>query len=460
MRPFPPRPVPGSAPRRDGIFVKVLLSAFQCCPDRGSEPGIGWHWATALTEIGHDVTVLTASAFREPILAVDPQGIDFRFIDFPRSPLHHFSYRAEVYDVYLRWQAAALKHVQESQQQYDVAHHVVYGGLHLGSMLWKLPIPLIYGPIGGGQTAPANYWRYFGADWPAERVRTALTGPLLKLNRCRQTIRNAAVTLVCNSETEVASRRLGARDVRFMLPDGLPGDGLAGARRQPTGIPTVFWVGRLLPRKAPVLAIEAFAELRRTMPARMVIAGDGPMRAQVHATVERLGLTQDVEILGGVPLDDVMRLYDSASVFLFTSLRESFGTPFLEALGRGLPTVALSLGGIADADVGPAALKIKLTPRPRDLPGQIATALRTVLRDKKWELRSEAAVKWAAEWTWPIKAASATKIYQEIAAMQSLMSRIAALVPVSPADDARSPRDRHRSQLGDPGSGSRITATS
>ena len=135
MRPFPPRLVPGSMPRRDGIFVKVLLSAFQCCPDLGSEPGIGWHWATALTEIGHDVTVLTASVFREPILAADPRGIDFRFIDFPRSPLHHFSSRAEVYDVYLRWQAAALKHAQASQQQYDVTHHVVYGGLHLGSML-------------------------------------------------------------------------------------------------------------------------------------------------------------------------------------------------------------------------------------------------------------------------------------------------------------------------------------
>jgi glycosyltransferase involved in cell wall biosynthesis len=240
-----------------------------------------------------------------------------------------------------------------------------------------------------------------------------------------------------------------------MLPDGLPGDGLAGARRQPTGIPTVFWVGSLLPRKAPVLAIEAFAELRRTMPARMIIAGDGPMRAQVHATVERLGLTQDVEILGGVPLDDVMRLYDSASVFLFTSLRESFGTPFLEALGRGLPAVALSLGGIADADVGPAALKIELAARPRDLPGQIAAALRTVLRDKKWELRSEAAVKWAAEWTWPIKAASATKIYQEITKMQSLMSRLAALVPVSPENDARTPRVRHRSQLR--GSGKRFS---
>ena len=88
------------------------------------------------------------------------------------------------------------------------------------------------------------------------------------------------------------------------------------------------------------------------MPARLIIAGDGPLRAQVRAKIERLGLTEDVQMLGKVPLEDIRSLYDSASVLLFTSLRESFGAPFIEALGRGLPAVALDLAGIADADVG------------------------------------------------------------------------------------------------------------
>ncbi|HKB40110.1 MAG TPA: hypothetical protein VKD72_26985, partial [Gemmataceae bacterium] len=128
------------------------------------------------------MTVLTSSTYRELILAEGPQGADFQFIDVPASPLRRFSPRLEVYDVYRRWQDAALRHVEVQQQQYDVAHHVTWGGLHLGSMLWRLPVPLIYGPIGGGQTAPANYWRYFGRDWPAETLRTASTGSLLKLN--------------------------------------------------------------------------------------------------------------------------------------------------------------------------------------------------------------------------------------------------------------------------------------
>jgi glycosyltransferase involved in cell wall biosynthesis len=395
--------------------VKVLLSVFHCRPGAGSEPGTGWHFSTALADLGHDVTVLTSSCNREAILAAGVQGIDFRFIDEFTTPLGRIAPDYATVYVYLRWQDSALRYVEESRQQYDVAHHVTWGGLYLGSRLWRLPVPLVYGPVGGGQVAPANYWRYFGRDWPEEIVRTALTGPLLKLNsRCRQTIRNSAVTLVNNSATAAACHRLGAADVRYMLADGLSRDSLADARLRPTGTPVILWVGRLLPRKAPVLAVQAFAELRQAMPARLIIAGDGPLRSQVRATIGRLALGEDVQLLGHVTLDDVKHLYDSASVFLFTSLRESFGAPFLEALGKGLPVVALDLHGVADADVGPAALKVALPPRPRDLPGRLAAALQTVLCDGEWEKRSAAAVTWAAQWVWSVKAAAVTQLYQEI----------------------------------------------
>jgi glycosyltransferase involved in cell wall biosynthesis len=395
--------------------MRVLLSAFACRPGRGSEPGTGWHWVGALSNLGHEVTVLTWSDQREEILASCPPGVDFRFIDIPTSPVPRFANHLWAYDAYGRWQAAALRLIEKQAKQYDVAHHVTYGGLHMGSALWRLPIPLLYGPIGGGQTAPANYWRYFGRSWPAEALRTASTGRLLELSRCSRTIRHAAVTLVNNSETAAVCQRLGATDVRYFLADGLPSDWIADPRPRPTGIPVVFWVGRLLPRKAPTLAIQAFAELRRAMPARLIMVGDGPLRGQVHAMVKQLRLTEDVELMGHVTWDGVRRLYESASVLLFTSLRESFGAPFLEALGKGLPAVALDLHGISDADVGSAALKVALPPKPGDLPGHLASALQTVLCDDEWESRSAAAVKWAADWTWPVKAAAVTQIYQEIA---------------------------------------------
>ena len=156
--------------------MRVLLSAFACEPGRGSEPGTGWHWTGALADLGHEVTVLTESQHREELLAKRPDGVDFRFIDIPTSPVPRSAKLLWTYDTYGRWQDAALRHVEEQARQYDVAHHVTYGGLHLGSMLWRLPIPLVYGPVGGGQTAPASYWRYFGREWPAGDAEDCIDG--------------------------------------------------------------------------------------------------------------------------------------------------------------------------------------------------------------------------------------------------------------------------------------------
>jgi glycosyltransferase involved in cell wall biosynthesis len=396
--------------------VRILLSCFLCSPGKGSELGNGWYWAKALADCGHDVTVLTLSEFRDDIEAAGRPDIECHYIDLPVSRLPSAAAGLRAFDIYGHWQQEALKCAMNLPGRYDLAHHVVFGSLHLGSMLWRLPIPLLYGPIGGGQTAPASYWRSFGKNWPAETARTAASSRLaLTVNaRSRNTIRRSAVVLATNSATEAACRRLGASDVRYFLAEGLPTDWPGAPRRRPAGVPVVLWVGRMLPRKAPVLAVQAFAELRRTMPARLVMAGDGPLLGQVEQAVERLDLASDVELLGRVPWERVRELYDCASAFLFTSLRDSSGSQFLEALGRGLPAVALDHHGIGDLKVGTAAIKVPLAARPRDLPGHLATALKAVLGDEEWEARSAEGIAWASEHTWPAKAAAATQIYHDI----------------------------------------------
>ena len=63
-----------------------------------------------------------------------------------------------------------------------------------------------------------------------------------------------------------------------------------------------------------VLAVEAFAELRRSTPAKLIMVGDGPLREQVRATIDRLGIAEDVQLLGQIEWTAILPLYDSASV--------------------------------------------------------------------------------------------------------------------------------------------------
>ena len=313
---------------------------------------------------------------------------------------------------------------EKTPRYWDVAHHVTWASLHLGSMLWRLPVPFVYGPIGGGQTAPVRYWRQFGRQLPAETFRTVFARSLLTMNRrSRDTLRNATVTLVANSATAASARRLGATDVRFMMADGVPAPWLADARPRPEGTPGGAVRRETVAAQGAGDRGRGVRGLRRMMPARMVIAGEGPLAGPARAAAERLGVTRDVELLGHVSWDEITRLYDSASVLLFTSLRETFGAPFLEAMSRGLPAVAIDLHGIADVEAGPAATKVPLTQRPPDLPGQLAVGLRTVLSDGQWESRSVAAVKWAAERIWPERAIAATRLYEGLVSSRAGLDR-------------------------------------
>ncbi len=135
----------------------VLLSAYACLPDSGSEPGIGWNWAVHLAERGIRVRVLTVAEERGRLEAHQAQhpiaNIEFSYVSVPTR---HFKQCSGMH--YLLWQWAAVKVARQlmATQRFDIVHHVSYGSIHVPTQLWRLGLPVVFGPVGGGQTAPAS----------------------------------------------------------------------------------------------------------------------------------------------------------------------------------------------------------------------------------------------------------------------------------------------------------------
>lgn len=111
----------------------------------------------------------------------------------------------------------------------------------------------------------------------------------------------------------------------------------------------VLFVGKMHPCKDPLILIKSIPKLIRMNPdLRVVMAGTGELYEQLRDEVLRLDLLRYVKLLGLVEHEDVRPWYDSADVFVLTSVSEAFGMTLLEAMASGLPVIASNVGACSE----------------------------------------------------------------------------------------------------------------
>ena len=114
--------------------------------------------------------------------------------------------------------------------------------------------------------------------------------------------------------------------------------------------PTVVFAGRLIREKGADLLLDAFAQVVTRFPeAKLLIAGDGPERANLASQISRLGLDSNVQLLGHLSRPDLEREFANAWVQVAPSRwEEPFGLVAAEALMRGTAVIASDTGGLAE----------------------------------------------------------------------------------------------------------------
>lgn len=401
--------------------MKVLITAYACDPQGGSEPGSGWNWPYHLAELGHKVTVLTPSHGREavePALSAERlSNLSFVYVPVRRWPLRlGWSVGSALQYLIWQWQAAATAARLDHDEDFDVLHHVSFGSLLGGSFLWRLGKPLVFGPVGGGQTAPDAFAQYFGAEWRTEAFRNIVVRRLAPLFGSSRAVLRRSLVAASNTETEQLARRLGARHVIRMLDVGLPESYYPAdvPARQPRRSVRVVWVGRLMPRKAVLLALEAMAKLPRSLPVELIIVGDGPQAAHLDQWIDQLDVRDRVTWRGQLSWHDVRSEYAGADIFLFTSLRDSVGVQLLEAMAWGLPVVTLDHQGAADLVPDSAGIKVPVT-EPAETVGGLAAALSTLAESPASRVAmGEAGFEFAKSLSWSAKARQMDRIYASL----------------------------------------------
>jgi glycosyltransferase involved in cell wall biosynthesis len=175
--------------------------------------------------------------------------------------------------------------------------------------------------------------------------------------------------------------------------------------------PAIVSAGRLAEAKNYPLLIDALAVLRRRVPARLFVLGEGEAEAALRAQVDRRSLGGAVVFLGFQrnPWKYIAR----GDVFALTSRYEGFGNVLVEAMACGAPIVATSSPGTREIVTdGVDGLLVE-----RHEPEAVAAALERVLADASLRRRlSDAARRGAQRFALPAVAAAYERVFAEVLA--------------------------------------------
>lgn len=95
--------------------------------------------------------------------------------------------------------------------------------------------------------------------------------------------------------------------------------------------------------------VKVFALVRKKIPAKLVLIGDGPERSGIEALCRELEVQSDVRFLG--KMDGIEEALSLADLFLLTSEKESFGLAALEAMACEVPVISSNAGGIPEVNI-------------------------------------------------------------------------------------------------------------
>ncbi|MEM6805506.1 MAG: glycosyltransferase family 4 protein [Bacteroidota bacterium] len=402
--------------------MKLLLSAFDCDPFAGSEAAIGWGWTYYNALAGHEVWCITQSKNQENLEKFCEEhpipNLHFIYVEVDAQKRLHRIPTLGIYSFYLAWQKKAYQSAKtlSAEISWDLVHHVSYGSLQLGTYMWKLGIPLIFGPIGGGQFTPPIFKPYFYKEWWKEEFRKLSSFVLTRiLSNSRKALSKAAFTAVTNEETYLLAQKLGAKRIGYFLDTGIKPEFFPDEeiQRIPSEPLKVLWVGRMLPRKGLLLAFEVFEKLDKNLSIKLTVLGGGDLE-RMREEVRIRGLTDRISCPGRVPFSEVADYYRNHDVFFFPSLRDSFGSQLLEAMSYKLPILSLNLFGAKVFVPEDAGIKVEVINRVQCVE-DLEKALVRFLEEPVFRLRAgEAGHAFALSQNWPDRIRRMQKIYAEL----------------------------------------------
>jgi glycosyltransferase involved in cell wall biosynthesis len=265
----------------------------------------------------------------------------------PTSPQGRILDRANLY-----FHARRIAYREVLSGRALVVHHLGPCGEQSPSLIGKLPVPFVYGPLPASRPSDPqdDEWLSWlltaNATTAQTRLSKIVAGPAIVAAHWlwhRTVDRADAITV--EAQANVPN---GYRNV-VVIPPGV--DIIQFKPRSLTQPEPgrIVAVGRLLARKGYDVLIRAVAQVVRSYhPAHLLLVGSGPQEQSLRLLARQLGIGASITFTGNIPRADLPRLLHSAEVFCHPARLDNVPFAPLEAMACGLPTVVSSAGALPE----------------------------------------------------------------------------------------------------------------
>lgn len=411
-------------------MFSVLINAYACSPNMGSEPGMAWNWCVNLAKYC-ELHIITEGEFRDKIEAVLPtlpQGNNMHFYYNPVSDeIRKMCWNQgdwRFYKYYREWQWKTYIMAEEiiKQHDIDIVHQLNMIGFREPGYLWEIENkPFVWGPIGGLKQFPNSYLEGSGIKMKLfNRIKNIVNIYQIKHDkRVNQALKKADL-LICSipDSYNVIKRYKGLNSI--IIPEtGCFIDDKAIRRNREekaNGDFKLLWVGKFDFRKQLNIALATMAKLKDKSNIKLIICGSGSddQVSYYKQMALKLDIEDNVVWKGNIENSKVKEEMRKSDIFFFTSVSEDTSTVVLEAVSCELPVLCFDTCGMGYVINESVGQKIPLT-NPKQSADDFAEKINYLYNNREYlQNLSDGCKQRQKELSWDNKAKQMVELYNKV----------------------------------------------
>ena len=367
---------------------RILATAYDVNPYRGSESGTGWNFAYQLSLYNH-VTLVTRKNNRNEIEKyikennINCDNLKFEYFDLNKFILKFKKGQFLSFVYFNLWQLFLPIKFYNRRADFDVVHSINFHADHVPTFLWLLKKPLVWGPLSHNEKVPkeilGNYYSYLKNRMGllVKKFRWNFD-PFLRLAIAKSSI-------IIGSRSQVKTR-LRISDKKFRFLSTISSDLIEYKNFKKENIEILF-VGRLVKIKAVHLAVLAFNDFlqnNKNTDARFTIIGGGPETDNIQKLIKNLNLEENIELISWIDKSKLIDYYLRSSLFVFPSY-EGGGAVVAEALSCSVPVILNSEGGASQIVNDSCSIKINHSKDIEKMISDYSIAMSKILFSEDYE---------------------------------------------------------------------------